>query len=240
MPETIDITNTPLTIGAIIFDGVDQIDFTGPFEVLSRLPDSTFHVIGKSRSPVRDVNGLLLTPEMTLGEAPPLDLLVVPGGRGQQALMDAEPVLEFLQRQAAGARCVFSVCTGALLCGAAGLLRGVRATTHWSAWHLLPYFGAIPVEARVVVDGRYVSASGVTAGIDGALLVAAMLRGDDVARRIQLAIEYSPEPPFACGTPREAPPEILAAARAAVQGLTDERLATARLVARRLGIRVEE
>lgn len=240
MPETTTTISPPLTIGAIVFEGIDQIDFTGPFEVLSRLPDSTFHVIGKNRSPVRDVNGLLLTPEMVLGEAPPLDLLVVPGGRGQQALMDDEIVLDFLRRQAEGAKFVFSVCTGALLCGAAGLLRGVRATTHWSAWHLLPFFGAIPVEARVVVDGRHVSASGVTAGIDGALRVAAMLRGDDVARQIQLAIEYSPEPPFECGTPRQAPPDILAAARAAVQGLTDERLATARQVAQRLGIRVAE
>lgn len=229
-----------ITIGALLFDQVDQIDFTGPFEVLSRLPDSKFHVIGKSLAPVRDVNGLLLTPEMTLEQAPPLDLLVVPGGRGQQRLMEDEVVLEFLRRQASGARYIFSVCTGALLCGAAGLLRGARATTHWSAWHLLPCFGAIPVEARVVVDGRHVSASGVTAGIDGALHVAALFRGDDVARQIQLAIEYAPEPPFDCGTPNQAPKAILEAARAAVKDLTDERLATAQRVARRLGIPVAD
>lgn len=232
--------NQKLTIGALIFDRIDQIDFTGPFEVLSRLPNATFHVIGKHVAPIRDVNGLILTPELSLGDAPPLDLLIVPGGRGQQALMEDHSVLEFLERQSAGAKYTFSVCTGALLCGAAGLLRGIRATTHWSAWHLLPYFGALPVDSRVVVDGRHVSASGVTAGIDGALRVAALLCGDDVARQIQLAIEYAPEPPFDCGTPKRAPVEIVAAARATVQELTAARLATARRAAQRLGIRVVE
>src|SRR5689334_4192038 len=119
--------NDHLNIGAMIYPYVDQIDFTGPFEVLARLPCSTFHVLGKEKKPIRDVRGLLLTPELTLEEAPQLDVLVVPGGRGQEALMEDEAVLGFLHRQAAGARYVFSVCTGALLLGAAGLLQGVRA-----------------------------------------------------------------------------------------------------------------
>jgi cyclohexyl-isocyanide hydratase len=227
-----------LHIGALLFERMDQIDFTGPFEVLSRVPDSTFHVIGKDRAPVRDVQGLILTPEETIGEAPELDVLVVPGGYGQQALMDDEAVLSFLQRQAGQAQYVFSVCTGALLCGAAGLLRNVRSTTHWASFELLPYFGAIPVDARVVVDGKHVSAAGVTAGIDGALTVAALLRGDAAAQGIQLSIEYAPEPPFHSGTPKTAPPEVLEAAREEVREITAARLATAIRVGRRLGIAV--
>jgi cyclohexyl-isocyanide hydratase len=229
-----------LNIGAVIFPGIDQIDFTGPFEVLSRLPDSTFHVIWKDKAPVRDRAGLILTPEMTFAEAPPLDVLVVPGGPGQERLMEDEAVLGFLRRQAAGARFVFSVCTGALLCGAAGLLRGVRATTHWAAFHLLRYFGAVPVDARVVVDGRVVSAAGVTSGIDGALTLAALLRGDTTARRIQLAIQYSPEPPFDSGSPATAPPEALTAEREAYREITEERSRTARRVAARLGVTITE
>jgi cyclohexyl-isocyanide hydratase len=229
-----------LNIGAVIFPGIDQCDFTGPFEVLSRLPDSTFHVIWKEKVPVRDMSGLILTPEMTFADAPRLDVLVVPGGPGQQRLMEDQAVLGFLRRQAAGARCVLSVCTGALTCGAAGLLQGVRATTHWAAFHLLRYFGAIPVDERVVVDGHTVSAAGVTSGIDGALWVAAMLRGDTVAQRIQLTIQYAPAPPFASGSPATAPAEVLAAERAAYRAITEERLRTARQVAARLGITISE
>jgi cyclohexyl-isocyanide hydratase len=229
-----------LTIGALIFPDMDQIDFTGPFEVLSRLPDSTFHVLAKEAKPIRDWAGLILTPERTLAEAPPLDVLVVPGGRGQEAMMEDEAVLDFLRRQAAGARYVFSVCTGALTCGAAGLLQGVRATTHWASFELLPYFGAIPVDARVVVDGKVVSAAGVTAGLDGALRLAALLRGDEIAQRIQLDIQYAPEPPFAGGTPATAPAAVLAVGREKYRALTERRRATARRVAARLGVKVSD
>ena len=229
-------TSDHLHVGAVIYPAMDQIDFTGPFEILSRLPDSTFHVLGKENKPIRDVEGLLLTPEHTLAEAPRLDVLIVPGGHGQQALMEDEAVLGFLRRQAAGARYVFSVCTGALLIGAAGLLQGVRATTHWSSFHLLPYFGAIPVDARVVVDGKVVSAAGVTAGIDGALRLAALLRGVHTAQRIQLNIQYAPEPPFDSGTPSSAPPAVLAAEREAVGVLTEQRRRTARRIAKRLQV----
>jgi cyclohexyl-isocyanide hydratase len=224
-----------LEIGSLLFEGLDQIDLTGPFEVLSRLPNSTLRLYGKTLAPVRDVQGLRLTPDATLAEAPQLDVLHVPGGFGQEALMDDAETLGWIARQAAGARCIFSVCTGALLCGAAGLLKVRRATTHWSAHLLLPLFGAVPVDARVVVDGKLVCAAGVTAGIDGALRVAAELRGDDAARAIQLFMQYAPEPPFDSGSPATASPHVLEDARRAVEAITRQREATARRVAQRLG-----
>jgi len=169
--------DTHLQIGSLLFEGVDQIDLTGPFEVLSRIPNATCRIYGKTMAPVRDVKGLRLTPDAILTDAPPLDVLHVPGGFGQEALMEDAEVLGWIRQQAAGACRIFSVCTGALICGAAGLLKGRRATTHWASFHLLPYFGAIPVNERVVVDGAWVFAAGVTAGIHGALRLAARRRG---------------------------------------------------------------
>ncbi len=230
--------DTHLQIGSLLFEGLDQIDLTGPFEVLSRIPNSTYRIYGKTADPVRDLKGLRLTPDAALADAPPLDVLHVPGGFGQEALMEDQEVLGWLRQQAAGARSVFSVCTGALLCGAAGLLQGRRATTHWASFHLLPFFGAIPVNERVVVDGNWVFAAGVTAGIDGALRLAAELRGDEAAQAIQLYMVYAPEPPFNAGTPETAPPAILEQARNSVRGITAQREATARRVGARLGIAV--
>jgi cyclohexyl-isocyanide hydratase len=227
-----------LQIGSLLFEGLDQIDLTGPFEVLSRIPNSTYRLYGKTAAPIRDLKGLRLTPDATLSEAPQLDVLHVPGGFGQETLMEDAEVLAWIARQAAGARSVFSVCTGALLCGAAGLLRGRRATTHWASFHLLPYFGAIPVNQRVVVDGNWVFAAGVTAGIDGALRLAAELRGDDAARTIQLYMVYAPEPPFDSGTPETAPAAIVAQACQSVAGITAQREATARRIAARLCVDV--
>ncbi|HEY4043680.1 MAG TPA: DJ-1/PfpI family protein [Rhodopila sp.] len=228
--------DTHLQIGSLLFEGVDQIDLTGPFEVLSRMPNATYRIYGKTAEPVRDLKGLRLTPDAALADAPPLDVLHVPGGFGQEAMMEDAEVLEWIRRQAAGARSVFSVCTGALLCGAAGLLRGRRATTHWASFHLLRLFGAIPVNQRVVVDGNWVFAAGVTAGIDGALRLAALLRGDDAAQTIQLQMAYAPEPPFDSGTPETAPAAILEQARQSVARITAQREMTARRVASRLGI----
>jgi cyclohexyl-isocyanide hydratase len=227
--------DTHLTIGSLLFDGIDQIDLTGPFEVLSRIPNASYRLYGKTPAPVRDVKGLQLVPDATLADAPQLDVLHVPGGFGQEALMEDEEMLGWIRRQAEAAR-IFSVCTGALICGAAGLLRGRRATTHWASFHLLPLFGAIPVNQRVVIDGTWVFAAGVTAGIDGALQLAAELRGDDAARAIQLHMAYAPEPPFDSGTPETAPPAILKQARASVATITAQREATAQRVAARLGI----
>jgi len=227
-----------LQIGSLLFEGLDQIDMTGPFEVLSRIPNSTYRVYGKTARPVRDIKGLRLTPDAILADAPPLDVLHVPGGFGQEALMENEEVLAWIRQQAAGACSIFSVCTGALICGAAGLLKGRRATTHWASFHLLPFFGAIPVNERVVVDGSYVFAAGVTAGIDGALRLAAELRGDATAQAIQLHMAYAPEPPFNSGTPETAPPAILQQARQSMQDITTRREVTARRVAARLGVEV--
>jgi len=230
--------DTHLEIGSLLFEGLDQIDLTGPFEVLSRIPNSTYRIYGKTAAPVRDLKGLRLTPDAALADAPPLDVLHVPGGRGQEGLMDDEEVLTWIRQQAAGACSIFSVCTGALICGAAGLLKGRRATTHWASFHLLPYFGAIPVNERVVVDGAWVFAAGVTAGIDGALRLAAELRGDEAAQAIQLNMVYAPEPPFNSGTPETAPAAILERARQSVRELTTRREETARRTATKLGISI--
>jgi cyclohexyl-isocyanide hydratase len=224
-----------MQIAALVFPDIDQMDVTGPFEVLSRLPGARFKLVWKDLAPVRDANGLILTPGTLLPHAPEApDVLLVPGGRGQLALMDDEIVLAWLRTRAAKARYILSVCTGALTLGAAGLLRGRRATTHWNSVHLLPEFGAIAEDARVVVDGNLVSTAGVSAGIDGALRLAALLAGDDVARRIQLEMQYAPEPPFAAGTPAQAPAEIREAAAAAVAPLAAARLEAARRAASRL------
>jgi cyclohexyl-isocyanide hydratase len=228
--------NTHLQIGSLLFEKLDQADLTGPFEILSRIPDATYRLFGTTVEPMRDVRGLRLTADALLADAPQLDVLHIPGGFGQEALMDDEEVLSWVRNQARGARCVLSVCTGALICGAAGLLEGRRATTHWASFHLLPLFGAIPVNERVVRDGNFVFAAGVTAGIDGALRVAADLRGDDVARGIQLYMQYAPEPPFDSGTPETAPPAVLDSARRSVHAITVQREQTARRVAERLGI----
>jgi cyclohexyl-isocyanide hydratase len=230
--------DTHLHIGSLLFEGIDQIDLTGPFEVLSRIPNATYRIYGKTTEPVRDLKGLRLTPDAALADAPQLDVLHVPGGFGQEALMEDTEMLDWIRRQAAGARSIFSVCTGALLFGAAGLLKGKRATTHWASFHLLPLFGAIPVNERVVIDGDWIFAAGVTAGIDGALRLAAILRGDEVAQSIQLYMAYAPEPPFNSGTPETAPAAILAQARQSAAAITARREATARRVAARLSIAV--
>jgi cyclohexyl-isocyanide hydratase len=224
-----------LQIGSLLFEGLDQIDLTGPFEVLSRIPNSTYRIYGKTTDPVRDYRGLRITPDAAIGDAPQLDVLHVPGGFGQEALMDDTAVLDWLRQQAGHAR-IFSVCTGALICGAAGLLMGRRATTHWASFHLLRYFGATPVNERVVIDGDWIFAAGVTSGIDGALRLAAELRGDEVAQVIQLFMEYAPQPPFNSGTPETAPATVLAQTRQSVAKITAQREVTAQRIATKLGI----
>jgi cyclohexyl-isocyanide hydratase len=188
---------------------MDQIDFTGPFEVLSRMMDTTITVVGKELAPVRDVQGLRLTPDTSVAKAGMFDVLLVPGGYGQQVLMHDEEVLQFIRKHVESDRLLFSVCTGALLCGAAGVLTGRQVTTHWSARHLMSYYGAVLVNARVVVDGNLISAAGVTAGLDAALVLVSLLRGDAAAQEIQLAIEYAPNPVFQSGSPETAPAEVL-------------------------------
>jgi len=204
-----EMTTRPLSVGCLIFERMDQIDFTAPFEVLSRMPDTTIQIIGKELAPVRDIQGLKLSPDVSIAEAGMFDVLLVPGGYGQQMLMHDDEVLDFIHKQVEMQRLLFSVCTGALLCGAAGVLIDRRVTTHWSARHLMPYYGAELVDARVVVDGNIVSAAGVTAGLDAALVLVSLLRGDASAQEIQLAIEYAPDPVFHSGSPETAPAEAL-------------------------------
>ena len=215
-------------IGGLIYPNMDQCDFTGPFEALARVPNSHFVTIWKDKSSVRDLAGMLLMADTTIAEAPQLDVLLVPGGHGQEALMHDETVLSFIRKQAAGARFVFSVCTGALLCGAAGLLQGKRATTHWTAMEVLPYFGAIPSNERVVIDGTLISAGGVTSGIDGSLVLVSLLRGETVAQELQLYMAYDPHPPFQSGSPASAPASILGAVTQRAKPITEQRLETAR------------
>lgn len=204
-----ELSVRPLSVGCLIFERMDQIDFTGPFEVLSRMPDTTVQIVGKGLVPVRDIQGLRLIADVSIAEAGPFDVLLVPGGYGQQALMRDEQVLGLIRRHVENERLLFSVCTGALLCGAAGVLTGRQVTTHWSARHLMPYYGAVLADARVAVDGNIISAAGVTAGLDAALVLVSLLRGDAAAQEIQLAIEYAPNPIFHSGTPQTAPPDVL-------------------------------
>jgi cyclohexyl-isocyanide hydratase len=227
-----------LTTGGLIFPRMDQIDFTGPFEVLSRIPNSTIHVIAKTKSTIRDIQGLILTPEMSIAEAPVFDVLLVPGGYGQQELMNDDDVLSLIRNHFTAGRLVFSVCTGALLCGVAGILRGRQATRHWAAWNPLPYFGATPVRSRVVVDGNLVTAAGVTAGLDAALVVAALLRGDAIAQEIQLSVQYAPNPVFHSGTHDTAPAEVSQAFNESYSAIAASREAEARRFAAILGVAV--
>lgn len=221
----------PLEVGLLLFPGMTQLDLTGPYEVFARLPDTRAHLLAKSLEPVRSDRGLVLMPTMTLADCPPLDIVVVPGGPGQQGLMEDAAVLDFLRVQAKTAQYMTAVCTGALVLGAAGLLRGRKATTHWLSLPLLALFGAEPVAARIVVDGNCVTAGGVTAGIDFALRLAALLKGEAVAQGIQLQIEYDPEPPFESGSPQTAPEAVVAAARRAAAAFQEERRALCERVA---------
>lgn len=213
----------PLRFGILVFPQVQQLDLTGPYEVFASVPGSEVHLIWKDRAPLRAATGLMLTPTTTFAECPALDVLCVPGGAGVNALLQDEPVLAFLRERAGTVRYLTSVCTGSLVLGAAGLLKSRRATTHWNALDFLPRFGAVPVEARIVQDGELITAGGVTSGIDFGLTLIAELLGEAEAQTIQLALEYAPQPPFAAGTPREAPEEVLAAARKRLSGSRAER-----------------
>jgi cyclohexyl-isocyanide hydratase len=212
-----------LQIGILLFPGLTQLDLTGPFEVLSRLSNSEVHLIWRSLRPVKSDRGLTILPTKLMSEAPKLDVLVIPGGPGVGALMEDAEVLQFVQQQASQVRYLTSVCTGALVLGAAGLLRGYQATTHWASLEFLADFGAIASKERIVVDRNRITGGGVTAGIDFALRLAAELRGESEAKRIQLQLEYNPAPPFLSGHPDVADPTILAAVRQANRATVAQR-----------------
>jgi|SRR5581483_3300508 len=197
-----------MNIGFLLFPKVTQLDLTGPLQVLSRVPQARMLVVAKHDAPVASDCGLELLPSCTFDSCPNLDLLCVPGGIGiVDALADRETIA-FVRKQGSQARYATSVCTGAFVLGAAGLLDGRRATTHWAYVDLLPLVGAVHEKARVVRDGRLITAGGVTSGIDFGLAVAAELAGEGVARSIQLGLEYDPAPPFDCGHPDRASPEV--------------------------------
>lgn len=212
-------------IGFVVFPDLTQLDCTGPLQVLARLPDSATHIVAKSEAPVPSDCGLSLVPTCTFVNCPALDLICIPGGaQGVIGAIGDRATMEFVRKQAGAAKYVTSVCTGAFILGAAGLLKGRRATTHWAYTDLLPLVGATYQKGRVVKDGHVITAGGVTSGIDFGLSVVADIAGETTARAIQLSIEYDPAPPFDSGHPDRAP--------AAVTASLSERYATARAALR--------
>ncbi|MBR0757638.1 DJ-1/PfpI family protein [Bradyrhizobium jicamae] len=202
--------STPLQIGLLVFPKVTQLDFTGPLQVFSAVPGAKVHLIWKRIEPVSTDAVMMLTPTTTFADCPQLDVICVPGGAGTNDMVGDEEMLAFLRKQAEGAKYITSVCTGSLVLGAAGLLKGYRATTHWSAIDFLAPFGAIPTRTRVCVDRNRFTGGGVTAGIDFALTLVSEMVDRKTAEAIQLGIEYNPAPPFNAGSPDSAPPDILA------------------------------
>ena len=205
------------TTGFVIFPHLTQLDFTGPLQVLHRLPGARTEIVAKTREPILSDCGMAIMPTKTFADCPQLDLLCIPGGFGVDQAIEDAATITFVREQGARAQYVTSVCTGAFILGAAGLLQHKRATTHWAYHHLLPRVGAIPVQERVVRDGRTFTGGGVTAGIDFAFTVMHEIAGSSVAQAVQLALEYTPHPPFQAGSPALAPAEI--------KGVVDQRLA---------------
>lgn len=197
-------------IGLLLFPGLTQLDLTGPLQVFSRIPGASVHLVWKRMESVPSDTVLTLMPTVSFSDCPQLDVICVPGGVGTDEIVNDEETLGFLRQQAGGARYITSVCTGSLVLGAAGLLRGYRATTHWSAMADLAAFGAIATPERVCIDRNRITGGGVTAGIDFALMLASLLAGRATAEAIQLMLEYNPAPPFNAGSPDTAPQDVLA------------------------------
>ena len=219
------------TIGMILFEGMTTLDYAGPADVFARVQAAKVHTLAKTRNPLVSDTGNRVLADMTLAEAPDLDLIFIGGGPGATALMDDAEMIGFLQARAPKAQWVTSVCTGALVLGAAGLLRGYKATTHWAAMEVLPLMGAIPTAERVVIDRNRITGGGVTAGIDFGLTVVGQLWGRPMAELIQLGAEYDPHPPFNAGSPRTAPPEAVTRFRTVLAKQTDARMAAAKRAA---------
>lgn len=203
-----------MQIAIPLFDRFTALDAIGPYEVLSRLPGATVEFVAAEPGPIRTDNGMLaLTADKAYGEVPSPDVLVIPGGIGTRDLLDHAPTLDWVRSVHEKSEWTTSVCTGSLLLGAAGILDGLEATTHWAAMDYLERFGARPVSRRVVEQGKVITAAGVSSGIDMALGLAAKIAGDDVAQVIQLYIEYDPQPPFAAGSLESAPEHVVEIAR---------------------------
>jgi transcriptional regulator GlxA family with amidase domain len=203
-----------MQIAILLFDRLTVLDAIGPYQVLTNLPDSEVVFVGERRGLVRDEDsGLGLMADRELGEVPGPDLILVPGGVGQNDHMADGPVHQWLRAADATSTWTTSVCTGSLVLAAAGLLDGRKATSHWLAVDTLAQYGAIPTRERVVMDGKYVTGAGVSAGIDMALSLVAAIAGEEFAQRVQLGIEYDPQPPFHAGSPATAPEAIVAQMR---------------------------
>lgn len=224
-----------LTVAFLLFPNVTQLDLTGPLQVLSRLGDARLDLIWKSLDPVPTDAGFSIVPTATLAQITHADILCVPGGFGVNDVIADDEVMTWVSAIGAEATWVTSVCTGSLILGAAGLLRGYRAGCHWAQRDMLPLFGAVPVAERVVVDRNRITGGGVTAGIDFALTLTALLRGEDHAKAVQLSLEYDPHPPFASGTPEQADPAVLAAVKRRTDTLVPTRDADLRALAARRG-----
>lgn len=218
-------------IGLLVFPNITQLDMTGPLQVFASVADADVHLIWKTLDPVPSDTPLKIKPTVTLADCPQLDLICVPGGLGTDPLMEDEEVLGFLRRQADGASYVTSVCTGALVLGAAGLLKGYKATTHWNALSTLPILGAEILRERVVIDRNRITGGGVTAGIDLGLIVVAEMFGRPVAEFVQLRLEYNPQPPFNAGSPDTAPTEVLSTTQARMAGPQKKRIEIAERIA---------
>lgn len=223
-----------MQIGLLLFPKLTQLDLTGPFEVFARMPGATVHLIWKTMAPVTCDRGMNILPSITFADCPPLDVICVPGGPGQIDLMEDAETLAFLRRQAAGAKWITSVCTGSLVLGAAGLLKGYKACCHWASREQLALFGATPVDARWVIDRNRATGGGVTAGIDFALKLVAEMMGEPVAKTIQLSIEYDPAPPFEAGNPVKAEGGVTAGLRAMMAPMLEKRLAASRRAAEKM------
>ncbi|USU10981.1 DJ-1/PfpI family protein [Sphingomonadaceae bacterium OTU29THOMA1] len=225
----------PLRIAFLLFPNVTQLDLTGPVQVLSRLGDARLDLVWKTLEPVPTDAGFSILPTATLAEIPRADILCVPGGFGVNGVIADDAVMDWVGAIGREAAWVTSVCTGSLILGAAGLLDGYRAGCHWSQRHMLPLFGAEPVAERVVIDRNRVTGGGVTAGIDFALRLTAILRGEDHARSVQLSFEYDPQPPFDSGSPERAGPDIVATVQRRTQALVPTRDDDLRALAKRRG-----
>src|SRR5215470_6812838 len=226
--------SAPLQIGIVLFPRVTQLDFTGPLQVFSSVPDAQVHLIWKRIEPVTSDSVMTITPTITFAECPQLDVICVPGGLGTDDAVNDEELLAFLKKQAEGAKYVTSVCTGSLVLGAAGLLRGYRASTHWTAMDALAPFGAIPTKTRVCVDRNRVTGGGVTAGIDFALTLVSIMVDRKTAEAIQLRLEYNPAPPFNAGSPETAPAEVLALIKERIAPSMQRRIENYRRAAERV------
>lgn len=225
----------PLRIAFLLFPNVTQLDLTGPAQVLSRLGDARLDLVAATLDPVTTDGGFAILPTATFDRVPAVDILCVPGGLGVNGAIADDATMAWVTHVGQGATWVTSVCTGSLVLGAAGLLRGYRAACHWGQRHLLPLFGAEPVAERVVRDRNRVTGGGVTAGIDFALTLTALIRGQAHAELVQLSLEYDPAPPFDAGSPERAGPNLLAAYQRRVAALPGNRDAELRALAARRG-----